>query len=81
MNPSTSVPIRLSVESYNIEISLKLEKALNNLDFVNSYKIETFNSSSTVYRVYYSGSPKRFLNDISSYDINVDTSSTNWKIK
>ena len=81
MNPSTSVPIRLSVESYNIEISLKLEKALNNLDFVNSYKIERFDSSSTVYRVYYSGSPKRFLNDISSYDINVDISSTNWKIK
>ena len=81
MNPSTSVPIRLSVESYNIEISLKLEKALNNLDFVNSYKIERFDSDSTVYRVYYSGSPKRFLNDISSYDINVDISSTNWKIK
>ena len=81
MNPSTSVPIRLSVESYNIEISLKLEKALNNLDFVNSYKIERFDSGNTVYRVYYSGSPKRFLNDISSYDINVDISSTNWKIK
>ena len=81
MNPSTSVPIRLSVESYNVEISLKLEKALNNLDFVNSYKIERFDSDSTVYRVYYSGSPKRFLNDISSYDINVDISSTNWKIK
>ena len=81
MYPSTSVPIRLSVESYNIEISLKLEKALNNLDFVNSYKIERFDSDSIVYRVYYSGSPKRFLNDISSYDINVDISSTNWKIK
>ena len=35
MNPSTSVPIRLSVKSKNIKKSLKLENALDNLDFVN----------------------------------------------
>ena len=36
MSPSSSVPIRLSVESNNTEKSLKLENALGNLDFVNS---------------------------------------------
>ena len=81
MNPSTSVPIRLSVESNNIEKSLKLENALDNLDFVNNYKIEKFDSKKIIYKVYYSSSPKRFLKDILSYDINIDTSSTNWKIK
>ena len=81
MSPSTSVPIRLSVESNNIEKSLKLENALGNLDFVNSYNIEKFDSNKIIYKVYYSSSPKRFLKDILSYDINIDTSSTNWKIK
>ena len=81
MNPSTSVPIRLSVESNKIEKSLKLENALGNLDFVNSYNIEKFDSNMIIYKVYYSSSPKRFLKDILSYDINIDTSSTNWKIK
>ena len=81
MNPSTSLPIRLSLESNNIEKSLKLENALANLDFVNSYNIEKFDSKMIIYKVYYSSSPKRFLKDILSYDINIDTSSSNWKIK
>ena len=81
MNPSTSVPIRLSVESNNVEKSLKLENALGNLDFVNSYNIEKFDSNKIIYKVYYSSSPKRFLKDILSYDINIDISSTNWKMK
>ena len=81
MNPSTSVPIRLSIESYNTKKSLKLENALDNLDFVNSYIIEKFNSKKIIYKVYYSSSPKRFLKDILSYDISIDTSSSNWQIK
>ena len=81
MSPSTSLPIRLSLESNNTEKSLKLENALGNLDFVNSYNIEKFDSKMIIYKVYYSSSPKRFLKDILSYDINVNTSSTNWKIE
>ena len=81
MNPSASVPIRLSVESFNIEKSLKLEKALSNMDFVNNYKIEKFNNSIIVYKVNYSSNPKKFLKDIKAYNLNVDTTSSNWKIK
>ncbi len=81
MNPSTSVPIRLSVKSSNINKSLKLENALDNLDFVNNYQIEKFDSNEIIYKVYYASSPKRFLKDIVFYDISIDTSSTDWKIK
>ena len=81
MSPSTSAPIRLSLESEDIKKSLKLENALDNLDFVSSYNIEKFDSKMIIYKVYYSSSPKRFLKDILSYDISIDTSSTNWKIK
>ena len=81
MSPSTSVPIRVSVESNNTEKSLKLENALNNLDFVNNYIIEKFDNKKIVYKVYYSSNPKRFIKDILYYDINIDTTSTNWKMK
>ena len=81
MRSSTSVPIRLSVESNNIEKSLQLENVLGNLDFVNSYYVEKFGSDVIIYKVYYSNSPKRFLKDILSHNINIDTSSPNWKIK
>ncbi len=81
MNPSSSVPIRLLVESSNIKETLKLENALDNLDFVSNYKIEKFDSREIIYKVYYTSNPKRFLKDILSYDINIDTNSANWKIK
>ncbi len=81
MSLSTSVPIRLLVESNNTEKTLNLENALGNLDFVNRYNIEKFDSNMIIYKVYYSSSPKRFLKDILSYGISIDTSSTNWKIK
>ena len=81
MNPSASVPIRLSLKSANIKKSLKLENALANLDYVDSFKIDKFDSNKIIYKIYYSSNPKRFLKDISLYDINVDTTSTNWKIK
>ena len=81
MNPSTSVPIRLLIDSSSIKKSIKLENALANLDFVNSYKIEKFDSNEIIYKVYYTSNPKRFLKDILSYNINVDTTSANWKVK
>ena len=81
LNPSTSVPIRLYLDSTNIKKSQQLENALANLDFVNNYKIEKFDSNEIIYKVNYSSNLKRFLRDILSYDIYIDTSSTNWKIK
>ena len=80
MDPSSSVPIRLSLKSSNIKQSIKLENALINLDFVNSFEIEKFDSNKIIYRIYYSSNPKKFLKDILSYDIRIDTTSTNWKI-
>ena len=81
MNPSSSAPILLSVRSSDTKKTLELENALVNLDFVNKYYIEKFDKNEIIYKVFYSNSPKRFLKDILSYDIIIDTSSTNWKIK
>ena len=81
MNSSSSVPIRLSVGSSSTKKTLELENALANLDFVSNFYIEKFDRNEIIYKIYYSNSPKRFLKDILSYDIIIDTSSTNWKIK
>ena len=81
MSPSTSVPIRLSVNSSNIKKSLKLENTLENLDFVNYYTIEKFDNNQIIYKVYYNSGPNRFLKDMSNHDIIIDTSNPNWKMK
>jgi hypothetical protein len=54
---------------------------LSNLDFVNNYTVERFDSNEIIFKIFYGSNPKRFLKDMSSNDINIDTSSTNWKIK
>ena len=81
MSPSTSVSLHLSVEAYNTKKSLKLEDALSNLDFVNDYRIEKFDNLEIIYKINYASNPKRFLKEIKEYNINIDTSSVNWKIK
>ena len=81
MSPSSSVSLRLSVEAYNTEKSLKLENALSNLDFVNDYRVEKFNNLEIIYKINYGSNPKRFLKEIKEYNINIDTSSVDWKIK
>ena len=75
-----SVTIRLSLNSKNVKKSIELEKALSNLDFVNDFKIEKFDNKELIYKINYSSNPKRFLKDILFYNIEVDTSSVNWKI-
>ena len=50
MSPSTSVPIRLSLESNNTEKSLKLLNALHNLEFVKSYNIKNYGSKNIKYK-------------------------------
>ena len=59
-----------------LELPDKVAKAL----IKNNAAIK-FDSKMIIYKVYYSSSPKRFLKDILSYGINIDTSSTNWKIE
>ncbi len=81
MSPSASVTFRLSLKSKKIEKSLYVENVLSNLDFVNDFTIERFNNLETIYKINYGSNPKRFLKDMLSFGIAIDTSSTNWKIK
>ena len=81
MSPSSSVFLHLSVKAYNTKKSLKLENALSNLDFVNDYRIEKFDNLEIIYKINYASNPKRFLKEIKEYNINIDTSSVDWKIK
>ena len=71
----------MSINQTSSKSSIKLENILNSLDFVNGYKIEKFDSREVVYKINYLSNPKRFLKDVVSYDIIIDTTSTNWKIK
>ena len=78
---SSTIILSYNLILLKIELSISFPLIKNDLDFVNSYNIEKFDSKMIVYKVNYSSSPRKFLKDIMSYGINIDTSSTNWKIK
>ena len=81
INTTIVLPIRLSLDSKNIELSKKLENTLLNLDFVSDFKIEKFNNNEIIYKIIFNSKPQKFLENIAMYDFKIDTSSRVWKIK
>ena len=81
LNTTIVLPIRLSLDSKNIELSKKLENTLLNLDFVSDFKIEKFNNNEIIYKIIFNSTPQKFLENIAMYDFKIDTSTSIWKIK
>ena len=81
LNSSIVLPIRLALDSKNIELSKKLENTLLELDLVSDYKIERFNNKEILYKVIYNSSPQKFLENMLFFNFRVDSSSGIWKIK
>ena len=81
LNTTIELPIRLSVDSNNVELSNKLEKTLMNLDFVSDFKIERFNNDEIIYKIIFNSTPQRFLENIMISGFEIDTEKSIWKIK
>ena len=81
INTSIKLPITVSIKSIEYDKIQKLEKILNNNDLVPDFYILKFNSQNTFYKIIYNGSPKTFLKDFSTENINVVTKNNIWIIK
>ena len=65
----------------NYKKILHFEKVLDDLDLLFSYEVLSFNNKKIYYKLIYNGSPNRFLSDLKSRNITVDTQDQEWKIK
>jgi hypothetical protein len=81
LNTSIELPIRLLLDSKDIELSTKLEKVLLNLVFVSDFKIEKFNNEKIIYKIIFNSSPQKFLENMLLFDFKIDSSSGIWKLK
>ena len=81
INTSIIIPIKISVKNNNYIISDKLENLLNKSDFVYEYEIEKMNSKEIIYRIIYNSNPDKFINNLKTNGININSSSNIWKIK
>ena len=81
LDTSIAIPIRLSLESKNIELSKKLEKELMAFDLISDYRIEKFNNKEIIYKIIFNSSPDKFLENMLSLNFNIDTSNDVWKLR
>jgi len=81
LNTSIELPIRVLLDSKDIELSTKLEKVLLNLVFVSDFKIEKFNNEKIIYKIIFNSSPHKFLENMLLFDFKIDSSSGIWKLK
>ncbi len=81
INTSIKLPLTISLTANNYKKILHFEKVLDDLDLLFSYEVLSFNKKKIYYKLIYNGSPNRFLSDLESRNITVDTQDQEWKIK
>ena len=81
INTSIELPIKLSVNSKNINLSEQLESILHKIDLISNYKIEIFNNKEIIYKIIFNSTHDKFLNIMNSHNFNIDTSKETWRIK
>ena len=81
INTSIKLPITISVDSKSYDKILKFEKILNQIDLVSYVDVLKFDSQNVYYKIIYNGSPKKFLNDMESQEINISTENQIWNIQ
>ena len=81
INTSIKLPLTISLTANNYKKILHFEKVLDDLDLLFSYEVLSFNNKKIYYKLIYNGSPNRFLSDLESKNIIVDTQDQEWKIK
>jgi len=81
INTSISLPIKISLNSKNIELSEKLEKVISEFDLVSNFKIENFNNREIIYTIVFNGTPDKFLESMLLLNFKIDISSKVWKLR
>ena len=81
INVSIKLPITLSINSKNYELTKKLEKKLSNLDLVSSFYIDSINNNKLIYKIIYNSTPDKFINEFSNENMKLNTNESIWRIE
>ena len=81
VNTSILLPVRISIDSKNYELTKKIENILIELDYVSNFKIEKFNNKKIIYKIIFNNSPEKFIEKILSLNFKINTSNEVWEIK
>ncbi len=81
INTSIKLPIMIRLDNENFELSLKFEKALNTIDFVNNFTVRKFDKNFILYELIFNGTPQNFIDIMEEQNFSLDTQNKIWILK
>ena len=81
INTSIKLPLTISINANQHKKIQILENNLNELDLVSSFKILKINNHYIYFRIIYNGSPNKFLSEIQTKGIEINTQNQIWEVQ
>ena len=81
INTSIKLPLLIKVNNKNLNISLKFEEVLSNVDLIRNYSIYKFDKNFVYYEVIFNGTPKKFINIMNDKNYKFDIQKKIWSLR
>ena len=81
INTSIKLPLTISINANQHKKIQILENNLNELDLVSSFKILRINNHYIYFRIIYNGSPNKFLSEVQTKGIEINTQNQIWEVQ
>ena len=81
INTSIKLPLLIQVDNKDLNLSLKFEKTLDEVDLINNYSINKFDKDHIYYEIIFNGAPKSFINIMGNKNYKFDTQKKVWILK
>ena len=80
INSSIKLNIKLNLNSKNINLIEKIEKILSEIELIEKYSINYFNSVNTSYSILSNSTPDKLINEFAKYNLKVSTKNNIWTL-
>ncbi len=81
INTSIKLPLLIRVDNKNLNTSLKFENTLKQVDLINSYSINKFDTNYIFYEIIFNGTPRNFINIMNNKNYSFDTQKKIWILR
>ena len=81
INTSIKLPLIIKIDNQNLEISLKIENILREIDLISYYSIKNFDKNYIYYEIIFNGTPQNFIKIMNDRNYSFDTQNKIWVLK
>ena len=81
INTSIKLPLTISINAAQHKKVQILENCLDELDLVSNFEILRLNNNNIYFKIIYNGSPNRFISEIKTKGIKINTQNQIWEVQ